>query len=158
MTQPTRPTGDRAFARDVAKQIDRRRVRRRLTLWSALLGLVAAAAFYLRCGSGFGLGGPGGFGDPGDGGDDAAAPRAAAAPSRCTIRVSPRGITIAGKAKSRDEAVAACKAALGVDIYPTGDVRHGDPQELGAALERAGAKNVLIHDPPRPPESGAPRN
>jgi len=155
MTQPTRPTDDRQFARDVAKHIDRRRVRRRLTLWTALLALVSAAALYLRCGGGFGLLGIGGAGE-GEGGPR----RPLTEPQRCVIHVSADSITVATKATSRDEAVAACKAAPGVDIFPTGDARHGDVEGLRAALEAAGAKVVVVHPPPRAPRppSELPRN
>jgi len=146
MTQP--PT-DRRFARDVAKQVDRRRVRRRVTVWSALLALVAAGAAYLRCGSGFGLGGLGGRG--GFGGDDGErAPREAVRVSRCAIRITAARITVDGKPRSRDDAIAACKTAPGVDIYLSGDARHGDGRELGEALAAAGARNVEIHEPPVP--------
>ena len=150
MTQkppPARPP-DRAFVRDVAKQIDRRRVRRRLTLWTALLALVTAAAFYLRCGGSLGFMG---LGNGGAGDDDS--PRSVAAPSRCTIRVSATGLTIDGQPRSREEAIAACKDAPGSDVVPTGDVRHGDLEALGAALKAAGARNVVIHGPPRPAAS-----
>jgi len=149
MTQP--PT-DRRFARDVAKQLDRRRVRRRVTLWSALLALVAAGAAYLRCGSGFGLGGLGGRG--GFGGDDGA-PRGAVSERRCAIRIAAAGITVDGAPRTRDQAIAACKTARGgVDIYLTGDARHGDARELGEALAAAGAHSVEIHEAPEP--VGAP--
>jgi hypothetical protein len=152
MTQPTRPP-DRQFARDVAKQIDRRRVRRRVTVWSALLALIAAGAAYLRCGGGLGLGGGGlGLGGAGD-----APAHQAAAPARCAIRVAAEGILVDSKPRSRDEAIAACRSAARVDIYPTGDVPHREPQALGAALRAAGARDVQIHEPPRPPEpSGEP--
>lgn len=158
MTQPppTRPPADRQFARDVAREIDHRRMRRRLTLWAVLLALASAAALYLRCGGGFGLLGIGGAGEGGGDG----APRALVRPNRCSIHVSPRGITIEGKAVSRDAAVAACKAAPGVDIWPTGDVRHGDVEDLRAALEAAGATGIDVRPPPRatPPPATPPRN
>jgi len=153
MTPPS-PPADRQFARDVAKQIDRRRMKRRMTLWSALLALVAAAGLYLRCGSGLGLGGSG-LGGEGDGDSGSGAARPVAAPQRCTIRISADGISVAGRARSRDEAVAVCKAAPGVDLFPTGDARHGDVEDLRATLEAAGAKAIVVHPPPRASE--APR-
>lgn len=148
MTQaaPPRSPDDRQFARDVAKQIDRRRGRRRLTLWSALLALVAAGATYLRCGSGLGLGGDGG----GLGGHGSGEARPVAGPVRCAIHVSAAGFTVGGKPLSRDAAVAACKAAPATDIFVTGDARAGDPEELKAALEAADAKNIAVHSPPVP--------
>jgi len=160
MTQPSppSPSQDRKFARDVARQIDRRQTRRRLTLWGALLALVIAAAGYLRLGGGLhrlGLGGPG------DGDEEA---RPLAGPRRCAIRLSASGITVDGHAASRDAAISTCKTAPGVDIHPTGDARHGDGEELAAALKAAGAKDVVLHPlptrspdvPPGPPGTSAP--
>ncbi len=146
MTQPTPPPGshDRQFARDVAKQLDRRRTRRRLTLWTALLALVIAAASYLRFGGGLGvLGLGGGAGD----GEGESRPRAS--PQRCAIRISASDITVNGRPMSHDAAIAACKIAPGVDLFPTGDVRHGDLEELKAALQTAGARDVVLHPLPR---------
>ena len=140
---PTSGTGDRKFARDVAKQLDRRRMRRRMTIWSALLALIVAAAGYLRCGSGFGVG-------TGTGAGTAAgtAPvRPVAGPRRCALRVAPAGITVDGKPMSRDEAVAACKEATGADVVVTGDAREGDWQELRTALEAAGVKDISLRQP-----------
>lgn len=139
MTQPTPPSRphDRQFARDVAKQIDRRRTRRRLTRWTALLALVLAAAAYLRLGGGLGrLGLGNGDGDDGD------ARRPLAGPQRCAIRVSAAGITVGGKPMARDAAIAACKGAPGADVVVTGDAREGDWQDLRAALEAAG---IAVH-------------
>lgn len=147
MSQPT-PPSDPRFVRDVARQIDRRRVKRRVTLWSLLLAVVAAAAAYLRCGHGLGLGGLGlgGAGGPDEQGEH----QRVAGPARCAIRISASGFTVAGKLVSRDEAVAACRGAAAVDVYRTGDARHGDTDELRAALERAGVKDIAIHPVPRP--------
>jgi hypothetical protein len=137
---------DRQFARDVAKHIDRRRVRRRLTLWTALLALIAAAAAYLRCGGGLGLG-PGG--DAGDGGE-AGERRPVTSPARCAIRLTARGVTVAGKAMSTDDAVAACKSSSGVTVVVTGDARHGDREALVAALKAAHIKDIQIREPTSP--------
>jgi hypothetical protein len=146
MTQPTPPTPshDRKFARDVARQIDRRRTRRRLTVWTALLALVIAAASYLRFGGGLGtLGLGGGRGD----GDEQS--RTLAGPERCAIRISASDLTVNGRPTARDAAIAACKVAPGVDIFPTGDVRHGDVEALEAAIKAAGVKDVVLHPLPR---------
>lgn len=154
MTQPTPPSRshDRQFARDVARQIDRRRTRRRLTLWTALLALVIAAAAYLRLGGGLGALGLGG----GDGDGDTGR-RSLAGPQRCTIRLSASEVAVGGHPMSRDAAIATCKTAPGVDIFPTGDARHGDPKDLAAALQAAGARDVVIHPlPTRAPD--APRD
>lgn len=150
MTQYDRQQ-DRQFARDVAKQLDRRRIRRRMTLWSALLALVAAAAMYLRCGNGLGLGG---LAD--GGGDGEREQQPLAGPQHCVLRIAASGITLGGRAVTRAEAVSACKAAGGADVTITGDVRHGDRQALIAALQAAGVrdKDLVLHEPT--PPSGSP--
>jgi hypothetical protein len=138
---PRSLAGDKQFTRDVAKQLDRRRIRRRMTLWSALLGLIVAAAAYLRCGSGFGLGT-----GTGNGNDGNSAVRPVAGPQRCAVRVGPSGITVDGKPMSRDQAVDACKATTGVDVVVTGDAREGDWQELHAALVSAGVQDIRVRE------------
>ena len=142
---PRSLAGDKQFTRDVAKQLDRRRMRRRMTVWSALLGLIVAAAAYLRCGSGFGLGTGNGNGHDGNG-----AVRPVAGPRRCAVRVGPSGITVDGKPMSRDEAVDACKAATGADAVVTGDAREGDWQELRKALAAAGVQDIRVREPASP--------
>jgi hypothetical protein len=147
MTKPTPPTlstGDRRFARDVAKQLDRRRMRRKLVFWTAILALLAAAALYLRCGQGFGLGGLGkGTGETGGSGSA----HTPAAPRRCALRVTAHGITVDGKPMPRDEAVAACRATAGADVVVTGDARHGDWVEVHDALDAAGVPTFLRDQP-----------
>jgi len=145
MTQPTPPTartGDPRLARDVAKHLDRRRMRRRLVGWTALLALLVVAAMYLTCGRGFGLGGSGK--GPGEGPGSA---RPLAAPRRCAIRVTAGGITVDGQPMQRDEAVAACKAMAGADIVVTGDARQGDRDDLLGALKAAEVKDIVVHEP-----------
>jgi hypothetical protein len=148
MTQPTPPSrsNDRQLARDVARQLDRRGTRRRLTRWTALLALVIAAAAYLRFGGGLGALGLG-AGDTGDTGDER---RPLARPERCAIRVSAAGITVGGKAMTRDTAVAACKDAPGADVVVTGDAPERAWQDLQAALQAAGVKDIAVHQPRRP--------
>lgn len=147
MTQPTpTPSHDRKLARDVARQLDRRRTRRRLTVWSALLALVIAAASYLRFGGGLGRLGLGG--GPGDGDGDEQR-RTVAGPQRCAIQISASDLKVNGRPTSRDAAIASCKDAPGVDIFPTGDVRHGDVEALEAAVKAAGARDVVLHPLPR---------
>jgi hypothetical protein len=149
MTPPTQtsPAGDKRFVRDVAKQVDRRRMRRKATLWTALLALVAAAVAYLRCGGGFGLGtGTGGEAGP-------STPQTVAAPRRCAIRVTATGIVVNGVPMQRDQAVDACKATTGADVIVTGDAREGDWADLRTALTAAGVADVVVHQPP--PGSGA---
>jgi hypothetical protein len=142
---PPQPPRDPRFARDVAKQLDRRRVRRRVTLWTALLGLVAAAAMYLRCGTGFGLGGLGGFTGAGGERGDSAAPDGSARPAvtaqYCSVRVSSHGISVAGKSMTRDQAVRACKPIGSAHVVVTGDAREGDWIDLRAALDAAAIKH-----------------
>jgi hypothetical protein len=140
--QPTPRTGDDRFARDVAKQLDRRRMRRKLGWWTTILALLVAAAMYLRFGGGFGLG----LGGLGKGSGAAGEPGSAhtlVAPRRCAIRVTAHGITVDGKPMPRDEAVGACKATAGADVVVTGDAREGDWTELHDALANAGVTTVL---------------
>jgi hypothetical protein len=146
MTRPEPPssytgTDDKRFVRDVAKQLDRRRMRRRMTIWGALLALIVAAAGYLRCGSGFGVGTGTGTGTEGAG-----PVRPVTGPRRCAVRVAPSGITVDGKSMSRDEAVAACKATTGADVVVTGDAREGDWKELRAALVTAGVQDIRVRE------------
>jgi len=140
MTQP--PRTDPRLARDVAKHLDRRRMRRRVVVWTALLAAVIAASMYLTCGHGFGLGGAGE--GPGEGPGSA---RPLTGPRRCTVRVAATGITVDGKAMSRSQAVAACKAAGGADVLVTGDAREGEWKALKAALESA-VTDIVVHEPP----------
>lgn len=127
----TDPRTDPKFARDVAKHLDRRRIKRRVTLWTLLLALVAAAAAYLRCGSGLGLGG----GGPGAG--DATAPREPAVAHRCLLRISARGITVDGKPMERAAAVEACKQAGSAELIQVGDTPEGKLEELRRDLAAA---------------------
>jgi hypothetical protein len=143
---------DRRFARDVAKHIDRRRLRRRMLLWTLLFAVVAGAALYVRCGAQFGLGG-GGLG-PGDGDS---APRRVASGLRCAIRVTPNGIAVDGKRMTREQAVAACKAIGGADAIVTGDAREGDWKELLAALHAAGITDIVVRETHAPPAGSASR-
>lgn len=147
MTQPKPPasrTGDSRLARDVAKHLDRRRMRRKLLLWAAILALIAAAAMYLTCGRGFGLGGLGkGAGEPGGPGSA----HTLVGPQRCAIRVTASGITVDGKPMPSDEAVTTCKAMAGADVVVTGDARQGDWELLKAALQAADVKDIVVHEP-----------
>jgi hypothetical protein len=143
------PRTDPALARDVAKHLDRRRIRRRLLVWTALLAAVVVAAMYATCGQGFGLGGAG----PGSGegsGPGSGAVKALAGPKRCAIRVTAAGIYLDGKPALRDEAVATCKAAAGADVVITGDAREGDWNDLRSALGIAGVRDIVVRQPPRP--------
>jgi len=138
-----KPNVDRRLARDVAKHLDRRRVRRKLFLWVLVLGAIALAVLYLRCGSGFGLGGKGKGSGAGSGpgsGTGSAKPLLApvdAGPRRCEVRVAASGISVDGKGVTVEEAVAACKGAIEAKVLVTGGARRGDWEDLKAAFDRA---------------------
>jgi hypothetical protein len=123
----------RKLAKDVAKEMDRRRTRRRMTVLVGALGAAIAAVMYLKCGKGWGTGGKG----EGEGGKGVAAIPGDAGPARCAIRLTAAGLTVDGKQASRDEAIAACKRTSGADVLISGDARQGDWDELRGALEAA---------------------
>ncbi len=138
-----RPVPDRHLARDMAKHLDRRQMRRKLFFWALLVGAIVLAALYLTCGKGFGLGGKGKGAGSGAGPGSVQpliSPPIDAGPSRCEIRVAASGITVSGKPATVDEAVAACKGAVGTDVLVTGGARQGDWEDLKAAFERAGIR------------------
>lgn len=146
MTKPNPPTprtGNDRPARDGAKRLEQRRTPRKLVLWTAALALLIAAARYLTCGHGFGLGGVGSGDDTG-----ASTVQPAAGPRRCEIRITARGITVDGKPMQRDAAVAACQAMAGADIIVTGDARQGDRDSLLGALAAAKVPTFLRDHPP----------
>jgi hypothetical protein len=149
-----KPPVDRHLARDVAKHIDRRRMRRKLLVWMLLVGALVLAALYLRCGRGWGLGGKGnGNGEgPGSGSVQTLVSPTDAGPRRCQIRIAADGITADGKRATVEEAVAACKGGPVADVLVTGGARESDWEQLKAAFERAGIE-------PRPvePKGGSGR-
>ncbi len=132
MTQPN----DNHFAKSVAKQLDRRRMRRRLVLLALFVGAIALAITYLTCGRGWGVGGAG-KGEGSGPGPGSGAVRADAGPNRCSIRVSADGILVDGAPATREAAVATCSATTGADVVVTGDARQGDWDALRTALEAA---------------------
>lgn len=128
----------------------------RLLIWAFVLGLLAAALMYLRCGEGFGFGPGGGDKDEGEGDravEEALRPAVGGEPAgRCQLRVDAKGVTLDGKATELDAVVAACKKAGGAELVATGDAVYGTVEELKTALDRAGVP-VLVRDPataPRP--------
>jgi hypothetical protein len=127
------------FAKDVAKELEKRSRRRKLVSFAVVAALVALAITYLQCGSGFGLGGGKGKGKGGEGVGSAKSNE----PARCTIRVSAEGIFVDGTKTTRDEAVKHCKKTDGAMVTVTGDARQGDWDELRAALEAVGVKIYL---------------
>ena len=124
------------FAKDVAKQLDRRQQRRRLATLGVLATAAALAAMYLRCGSGFGLGSGTGTGS---------GTSTSTVEKRCSIKVSAQGIFVDGKKQTQEGAVAICKKAAGADVIVTGDAREGDWKDLDHALE-AEHVDVFLRD------------
>lgn len=126
---------DSQFAKDVAKQLDRRRFRRRVLFLAAFIGALVLAVLYTTCGRGWGIGGAG----KGEGsGPGTATPASDARPRRCAIRVTATGLVVDGKPTTRDAAVTACMATEGADVVVTGNARQGDWDDLRTALEAAG--------------------
>jgi hypothetical protein len=121
MTEPT--------AKNVAKELDRIHRRRRLLILGGWAVLVILAALYLRCGRGWGLGGGNGSGA---GSGTASAP---AVPHHCQVRVTAKGLELAGQPSTQGTIVASCPQ--GVDVIVTGDARQGDWDALKAALDAA---------------------
>ena len=146
---------DKRFARDVAREMHRQQRRRRMLLWLLLLAAVGAAAMYLRCGQGWGIGGFGTGNGEGEGQGTKSV--VDTGPKTCAVRIAKDGITVDGKPMSRDEAVDACKATTGVDVLRTGDSRQGDWEELRAALEAAGVKDIRTREAVGPGSSTTPK-
>jgi hypothetical protein len=130
----TTPAHDKQLAKDVARQLDRRQLRRKLLLLALLVAAVVVAVLYLTCGRGFGIGGAG----KGEGKGPGSSIPADAGPHRCAVRVTQTGVIVDGKAATREQAIAACKATDGADVVVTGDARQGDWDALRAAFEAAG--------------------
>ena len=129
------------FARDVAKQIERRAARRKWMWRSVIAGIVVIAIVYLRCGRGWGLGGSGSGSGSGNGSGSGVATAPADARTSCTIHVATTGVTVDGKAATREQAVDACRGLLAhVDV--DGNVREGDWLELREALDAAGGRHT----------------
>jgi len=126
---------DKRLAKDIAKELDRRHLRRRILVLGGAAAAIVLAVLYLRCGHGWGLGG--------DGAGSGAGSGSAVAAKRCELRVAKAGITLAGHAATRAEAVAACRALGAADVVVTGDAREGDWEALREALELAKVEIVL---------------
>ena len=143
-------------ARQVAKEIERRRARRKIFLVLLLIAAVALALAYGTCGAGWGLGGKGkGDGEgsgPGSGvgsGQGLLAEPIDAGPRRCSVFIASEGITVEGRQMTRDEAVTACKeAGAGADVIVAGDVVQKDWDELRDALSLAGVE-VFTRESPK---------
>jgi hypothetical protein len=144
------PNVDRRFAKDVAKQLDRRRMRRKLLIWALVVAALVVAALYLTCGRGWGLGGKGkGEGSGPGSGEGSVSPLMSvvdAGPRQCEVRVAASGITVDGKPATVAEAVTACKTGMPAHVFVTGGARQGDWVELKAALDGAKIK-ILLTEP-----------
>lgn len=121
------------LARDIARDMDRRKTRRRVAVLVLLVAAAIAAVMFLRCGSGLGLGGSGKETGKRIGSAITADPR----PTRCAIRLARKELTVDGKRATRAEAVKVCKLTSGAEVLITGDARQGDWDDLRAALEAA---------------------
>jgi len=122
------------FADDVAKALDKRMRRRKLTFFAVGAALLAALVYFVTCGHGFGLGGQG----KGSGVGPGVVAASDAGPKRCLVRVSSEGYTVDTKPHAtREEVVTACKAAGAAEVTVTGDAREGLWTDLKAALDTA---------------------
>ena len=149
------PVPDRRFAQDVAKHLDRRRLRRKLAGWVIVLGAIVVAALYLTCGRGWGLGkgaGKGAGSGPGAGSANALLSPYDAGPPRCHIRIAAAGISVEGKPATVDEALTACKGAEAAEIFVTQGAREGSWEDLKAAFDRAEIRILRVE--PRGGDSG----
>jgi hypothetical protein len=131
---------DRRFAKDVARELDKRNRRRRMLFLLFALALAVLAVLYVRCGSGWGLGGNGKGAGNGSG-----TTATDAGPRRCSIRVAAGGITVDGKPATRNQALEICRRTAGADVVITGDAREGDWAQLKAALESAKVQIFVRH-------------
>ena len=150
MTEPHKPSPKphdavsikQPSARQIAKELDRRRARRKIFLLLLLAAAIAAAIIYGTCGRGWGLGKGKGEGEgsgPGSGKALVEVPPIDAGPVRCAIFIASEGITVDSKKVTPDEAVAACKAAgAQADVTVAGDVVQKDLDLLEQALTSAG--------------------
>jgi hypothetical protein len=128
------------LAKDVAKELERRRFRRRIVMLSAWAGAIILAVLYLRCGRGWGTGGEGG------GGSDRGSAASSATKKRCQIRLDGKGLTVDGHSASRDTATELCKAAGGAEVVVTGAAREGDWAMLRGMLSAAHV-DIVLHEP-----------
>jgi len=127
------------LARDVARELEASRRRRRVVVGLLVIGAIIAAVLYLTCGKGWGVGGKGKGEGAGSGPGTGAVVAVDAGPTRCALRLAEAGLTVDGKPATRDEAIAACKQTTGgAEVLVTGDARQGDWDDLRAALEAAG--------------------
>lgn len=136
---------DKRFAKDVARELDRRKRNRRMLILGTWGALIVLAVLYLRCGGGWGLGGKGGGDGTGSGNGSGTVAAADAGRHRCAIRVSAAGISVDGKPMKRDQAVTICSKTGAADVVVTGDAREGDWKALEAEL-KAAKVDIALHD------------
>jgi len=124
-----------------------------------LLGLLAGAIMYLRCGDELGLGGGGsaGVGDgdgkggdvadreadreePGEKSDVRPAVGSAAARRRCELRLDASGLRLGDSPSTVEKAVTECKEAGGAELTVTGDALFGESEKVRKALKEAGVE------------------
>jgi hypothetical protein len=132
------------FAKDVARELDKRQRRRKFVLLLVWGALIVAAVLYLRCGRGWGLGGRGdGSEGAGSTSGSSANPPTATADQRCQVRVSSDRVTLDGKPATSEQIIAACKT---VDVIVTGDAREGAWKQLCGALDAAHVSILMRSD------------
>jgi hypothetical protein len=132
-----------SFAKDVAREVDRRQRRRKLILLAVWAALIAAAVLYLRGGKGWGIGGDGSGSGSGSGSANASGSSASPGEQRCPVRVGNDGVTLDGKAATAHLIIESCKA---VDVVVTGDAKEGEWKQLCQALDAAHVAIVMHSD------------
>ena len=132
-----------SFSKNVAKELDRRQRRRKMTWWAVWAALIAAAVMYLRCGNGWGTGDGEGSAGKGSGSSKITSTNAGSGEKRCAIRVASDGTTMAGKPATAKQIIEKCKA---VDVVVTGDAREGEWKQVCGALDAAHVAIVMHSD------------
>ena len=132
-----------SFSKQVAKELDKRQRRRKMTWWAVWAALIAAAVMYLRCGTGWGTGDGEGSAGKGSGSSKSTVTPTSPGEKRCAIRVAGDGTTMAGKPATAKQIISTCK---GVDVVVTGDAKEGEWKHLCDALDGAHVAIVMHSD------------